>query len=138
MKTPTVYRKPKRIYVAGPYSKNPEYYTDIAAEFGAKIMKMGHFAFVPHMATGHRAWTEVLHYEDFMAMDFDIITHWADAVFRFESSPGADREEDLAKSIGRPVLYTWQQLVDYLTSYEFCINCGAREFWARNLCKNCY
>ena len=94
-----------RVYVAGPYTSDPEKCTSAAIEVGNALLDAGHAPFVPHLAhyweTNHGA----RHYEDWMRIDLAWLAV-ADAVIRIPGeSSGADREVELARSLGIPVLH---------------------------------
>lgn len=94
-----------RVYVAGPYTSNPDECTAKAIEIGNQLLDMGHEPFVPHLA---HYW-DTLHtsrpYEDWMRLDLSWL-RVSDAVLRLSgSSSGADREVSLARELGIPVHY---------------------------------
>lgn len=92
-----------RIYVAGPYTSDPEACTAEAIRVGNIILDAGHAPFVPHLA---HYW-ETLHgersYEDWMRLDLAWLRA-AHGVLRIPgSSSGADREVELANTLAIPV-----------------------------------
>lgn len=107
----------ERVYIAGPYSATTQNGIDAnvhrAAVIAVEVMRMGHMAHCPHTAT-HLLEVidqrQKLGYEDYMALDFSIIEHWATVVLKFDKSPGADREETFAKERGIRVVYRTEEL----------------------------
>lgn len=102
------------IYVAGPFTEDKETWTEICRGIGYTLMSMGCNAIVPHMMTGDWDHTD-LDYEDYMRLDLNVVERWADAVFLVANSPGADRERDLARDLGIPVLESWRDFYDFYT-----------------------
>ena len=112
-------QRPLRVYVAGPYSGDDHQKvvqnTIRATCEGCCVMEHGHLAYVPHCATFpiDNALIEngiSIDYETWISHCFSIIARWADVVYKFASSPGADREEEYAKSLGIPVIYSIDEL----------------------------
>lgn len=100
------------IYVAGPFTEDPDTWTEICRGIGYTLMSLGFNVIVPHMATG--AWDGTdLHYEDYMRLDLNIIERWADAIYLVAESPGSLREAQLCKQLGIPVLTTWREIYEY-------------------------
>lgn len=104
----------RRIYVAGPYTSDPETCTATAIAAGAALLDAGHAPFVPHLA---HYW-ETLHgarpYEDWMRIDLAWLEA-ADALLRLPgASSGADREVALAESRGIPVFHDIEALLGAL------------------------
>lgn len=102
---------PLRVYVAGPYSSDPEACTATAIAAGAALLDAGHAPFVPHLA---HYW-HTLHggrpYEDWMRIDLAWLAA-ADAVLRLPGeSSGADRETALADELGIPVFHDLDELL---------------------------
>lgn len=96
--------QPLRVYVAGPMTGDMKANTLMAAKCAAAIMRLGHMAHCPHTATFPIEEVGGVEYEQFMALDLDLIRNWATAVFRCPgASSGADREVALAKELGLPV-----------------------------------
>lgn len=100
-----------RVYVAGPYSADPETCTAQAIMAGNELLDAGCAPFVPHLSHyWHTLHTE-RHYEDWMRIDLAWIT-CADAVLRIPGdSPGAEREVELAAQHGIPVFDSIDELV---------------------------
>ena len=107
-----------RIYVAGPYSADTEdgvkANVQRAAHIAAELMKKGHDAHCPHAATDVVAKMladDGLWYERWMRLDMSLIRCWATAIF-YEPSPGADREEELARDLGLTVFTSLDEVPD--------------------------
>lgn len=107
----------ERVYIAGPYSGptagDIEANVQRAAVIAVELMRMGHLAHCPHTATHLLAvidQRQQLGYEEYMALDFSIIEHWATVILKFDKSPGADREEAFAKERGIRVVYCAEDL----------------------------
>lgn len=97
-------RKPLRVYVAGPYTSNPEFCTAAAIEVGNALLDAGHAPYVPHLAHYWETVHGARHYEDWMRIDLAWLAA-ADVVVRIPGeSSGADREVALATELGIPVL----------------------------------
>jgi len=97
-----------RIYVAGPYTANPEACTARAIQAGSKLLENGMAPFVPHLShyweKEHSAF-KAHGYEDWMGIDLSWIRA-ADCVVRLPGkSAGADREVQLATELGIPVIH---------------------------------
>lgn len=116
---------PHCVYVAGPYSNgggildpgHRDLNTKTAIEMGKLIADRGHHPHVPHAATGpfDGEWP----YEKFMQLDFTIIRKWATALYRVEGeSAGADREVELAESLGIPVWTHPNDIPQWLGSFS--------------------
>ena len=95
-----------RIYIAGPYSSDPEFHTKRASVIAAELAQMGHDPLVPHSQGGLMLEHDpTLDYETFMRIDMAWM-RVAEAVVRFSGhSPGADREVALANELGITVYY---------------------------------
>ena len=92
------------IYLAGPFSSEPEFQTHRAVKIGAKLSDMGYSVFVPHLSY---YWDKIdkRDYEWYMNYDFDIL------VVRIPgASKGADREWNFAKLNNIPV-YTLEEFL---------------------------
>ena len=106
------------IYVAGPISNGEVigregWLPNIkrACEEGAKIMKLGHTAIVPHLAyhLEEHAETE-FDYETWMRADFNLIEA-SDALYRMQgNSRGADREVAHAQNLGKLVFFNLDEI----------------------------
>lgn len=102
----------KRIYVAGPYSANPEECTYKAMAAADQLLRLGFASFLPHLTL----WWEPRyprHYETWMAWDFAWLAQ-CEALLRLPGhSPGADREVVFATEHGIPV---YASIADLLRS----------------------
>lgn len=99
-----------RIYVAGPYSSDPEGNTYMALVEGQRLLERGYAPMVPHLS---HFWNEVIEnpYSDWLDLDLAWVAV-ADAVYRIPGdSPGADREVELADKLGIPVYETLADLL---------------------------
>lgn len=90
------------VYVAGPYSSDPEAGVAAAIEAGNRLLDLGLYPVIPHMSHYlHQAKPRA--YEVWMRMDFALLRR-CDALLRLPGeSSGADREVALARSLGLPV-----------------------------------
>lgn len=94
--------KPLRVYVAGPYTADPEACTAAAIAVGNALLDAGHAPFVPHLSHYWHTLHNQRGYEDWMRIDLAWLER-ADAVVRIPGeSPGADREVELARALGIP------------------------------------
>lgn len=96
-----------RIYVAGPYSDNPEPNVDRACEVAVRLIERGHTPYVPHVnhyfdVAALRMGRERFDYETWMAQDFEWL-RLCDALYLIAPSPGANREVLAAQAVGIPV-----------------------------------
>jgi hypothetical protein len=102
------------VYVAGPISKG-DVLLNIrrGIDAGTELRKNGFAPFVPHNdMIQYMIHSNVWDYETLLSNDFDWIRK-CDAILRIPGeSPGADREEVFAKSIGVPVFYNLKDLID--------------------------
>ena len=90
------------VYIAGPYtSPDPVMNTKLAVEAFHRILDAGHAAYCPHLS--HFADQQTPRpYEDWMALDFEIIQR-CDMVLRLPGdSTGADREVAFAQQHNIP------------------------------------
>ena len=100
----------KIIYIASPYTVgNSADNVHVQLEAAHRILDMGHCPIAPllsHYLHIHRPRP----YGDWMAMDLAIIKR-VDILLRLPgTSPGADREEELARWHGIPVAHGWKKL----------------------------
>jgi len=109
----------ERIYVAGPISADTEEETmknyRRGQEVGVVLEKLGHLVFVPHnyVVRNHNQVRLPIHqYETLLKLDFSVIENWATAFYFIGSSPGADRELELAKRLGLKIFYSCSQVPD--------------------------
>ena len=91
------------IYVAGPYTKGDvAQNVKTAIHEGDYIARLGHVPFIPHFS---HFWHMIIphDYEFWMELDFAWIAK-CDALYRIKGeSSGADREVELARSLGLTV-----------------------------------
>jgi hypothetical protein len=100
-----------RIYVAGPYShpdpEQRERHVQQAIRAGRELLRQGHAPFIPHLAHAFDQWCIEqgcpLSYEAYMRWDAAFLTQ-CEGLLLLGSSPGADREVELAVRLGIPVL----------------------------------
>jgi len=105
----TVEKKPL-IYVAGPYTGAEDENTLEAMRIGNKITRLGFLALVPHLSHFFEEHFP-RPYEQWMELDFELVRR-VDAVLRLKgASSGADREVELAISLGIPVFYSIAELM---------------------------
>lgn len=99
----------ERVYVAGPFSSESDEGVveniEAASTIGLQLADRGHLVHVPHQATAFMH--ELQNYEYFMDLDLSIIEKWATALYFVGSSPGADRELELAEKLG---LTIWRSI----------------------------
>ena len=96
---------PSLIYLAGPISSDPLRHTHQAIKLAAELAKMGWLIHVPHVSVLAEM-VAPLPYESWMQLDFAVIRR-CDALIRLPGeSPGADRELELARELGLPVVRT--------------------------------
>ena len=100
-----------RVYVAAPYTSDPEANTDQAIEAGDRLLDLGYAPFVPHLAHyWHTLHTE-RPYGDWMRLDLAWLEA-ADVLLRLPGdSAGADREVERAKELGIPVVASVADLI---------------------------
>ena len=103
---------PSLIYLAGPISSDPLRHTYQAIKLAAELAKMGWLIHVPHVSVLAEMFAP-LPYESWMHLDFagirrcDALIRRCDALIRLPGeSPGADRELELARELGLPVVRT--------------------------------
>ena len=95
-----------RVYVAGPYSSDPETNTRAAVEAGNAVLDLGHAPLVPHLSHYWHTLHGERPYEDWMRIDLSWLAV-ADVVLRLPgASPGADREVERARKHGVPVVWS--------------------------------
>lgn len=94
-----------KVYVAGPYSADPDACTVEAMSVAHQVMDLGHAPFVPHLYHYMHLMRE-RGYEDWMTADL-VYLRVCDVILRMPGhSPGADREVELARELGIPVVYS--------------------------------
>ena len=96
---------PSLIYLAGPISSDPLRHTYQAIKLAAELAKMGWLIHVPHVSVLAEMFAP-LPYESWMHLDMRGVRR-CDALIRLPGeSPGADRELELARELGLPVVRT--------------------------------
>lgn len=103
---------PSLIYLAGPISSDPLRHTYQAIKLAAELAKMGWLIHVPHVSVLAEMFAP-LPYESWMHLDMrgvrrcDALIRRCDALIRLPGeSPDADRELELARDLGLPVVRT--------------------------------
>lgn len=101
--------KMKRVYIAGPYSSDPEKNTEEAIFMGDWVRALGYSVYIPHLT--HFWHKQIPHeYKFWMEHDFEWL-EVCDILLRLPgASSGADAEEAFAKERGIQVVYTAQEL----------------------------
>ena len=100
----------KLIYIASPYTKG-DVVINVRRQIdtGDRILGMGHIPYVPNL-THFWHFVSPKAYEIWMDIDSEILKR-CDAVLRLSGeSKGADREVELAKSLGIPVYYSLEDI----------------------------
>lgn len=92
-----------RVYVAGPYTSDPEVNTEYALWVGNFLLEQGFAPFVPHLSHfWHERYPQDYHF--WMELNLPWVAQ-ADVVYRIAgASSGADEEVALARSLGIPVV----------------------------------
>lgn len=112
----------KLIYTAGPYNdKRGEYYVlqniMSARDAALFIWRNGGVAICPHLNTAFFDGAFGLHRDTWLKGDFEIIPR-CDAIFMvsgWDNSEGAKAELELAREKGLKELFTYEQVIEYLT-----------------------
>ena len=98
-----------KIYVAAPYTSDPEGNTQRAIEYGLKLIREGHSPFIPHLThfVGLMADEQKMpvSYDRWIELDNDWLIHCEELHRLSGDSPGSDAEVILAESLGIPVVY---------------------------------
>ena len=98
--------RPLRVYVAAPYTADPEACTARAIEVGCELLDAGQAPFVPHLSHFWETLYGSRPYEDWLRIDLAWLAV-ADVVLRLPGeSPGADREVAEAHRLGIPVVHS--------------------------------
>ena len=110
MKTGPIEFRGVRVYVAGPYSSpDPAVNTRNAILVGDDLLSRGFTPFVPHLT---HFWHMLCprQYEQWLALDNEWVAV-CDMLLRMPgASSGADKEVELAKSLGIPVYHSVEEL----------------------------
>jgi uncharacterized protein DUF4406 len=109
------FRRPKRIYIAGPYTQgDPVVNTRRAISAGTALLQRGFVPFVPHLTMFWHL-VEPQEYETWLTYDFEWVKA-CDGLLRLDGpSSGADREVALAKEVGIPIFYS----LDLVCAYQW-------------------
>jgi hypothetical protein len=100
----------KRVYVAGPYSSDPEANVARAMEAATELLDAGYAPYLPHLCHYWHA-AHPRDYGVWMALDAAWV-RVSDAVLRLPGhSPGADEEVALAAELGLPVYGAVEELI---------------------------
>lgn len=105
-----------KIYLAIPYSFNPELSYSVANEVAAHLMNEGHVVFSPishsHPVADHLDPTLRTDHEFWMKQDLPFV-EWAeevyvvvigkDGIYWIQTSPGVQREMEFAKALNKPI-----------------------------------
>lgn len=106
------------IYVAHPMGKPPAFAENCqrAIDFGEEVYKLGALPKVPaHTVAWHERHPK--DYEAWMAIDFAVIVR-CDALCRMPGeSPGADREVAFARAQKIPVLFSLDEVRDFVSAW---------------------
>jgi hypothetical protein len=111
--------KPLKIYVSGPLTNdNPDIVTQNisdAVNIGIDLLAKGHHCLVPHLSYHLEKVAKQrkmgFDYEKYMALDLALLS-MCDAIYFMGSSPGADRERELAIKLGKPVFTCMCEIED--------------------------
>lgn len=102
-------RRPRFVYLAAPYSSDPNANTRVALRHADELIRNGFSPFVPHLC---HFW-DMLHPGDYDHW-FDYVSSWIDRVDALVvvpgGSPGVVREIEIAKEKGVPV-YTREEFL---------------------------
>lgn len=101
-----------KVYIAGPYSSNPEDNTEKAINYCNELLNNGFIPFCPHLSHYLHKW----HPRDWKEwIEYDL--EWldvCDCLYRIPGeSKGADIEEECAKGLGIPIFYNLKQLINH-------------------------
>lgn len=97
------------VYVAGPMSHGDQVLNVRAGVLaGLQIQQAGHLAFVPHL-NYYMHFLMPMPYEFWLSMDLRMLKR-CDCLVRLPGhSPGADREVELAKTLGMPIYHSVEE-----------------------------
>jgi hypothetical protein len=104
----------KYIYVAGPFSSDPEGNVNIAIETGEHLTRLGLYPFIPHL---FYFWDkEYPHSYEFWIDQSRAWIRSCDAMYRIRGlSPGADREVEFARELKMLVFFHMNDLSEYIS-----------------------
>ena len=106
-----------KVYIAGPYSSDPELNTYKAMEMAGRVLESGHTPFVPHLfhfwnlkfPQGYIVWTR-------LGMEWLELCH---ALIRLPGiSTGVDAELEKARSLSIPIFYSLETFLETATKLE--------------------
>jgi len=101
------------IYLDGPLTGNEEANTRAAVVTAERLRKRGHFAYIPHLSNYQNQILQQLGYaptyDQWLELDFEMIKR-CDAMLFMDASPGAERERDYARKIGKPIFCNIEDL----------------------------
>lgn len=106
-----------KIYMSGPYTENPHYWTEVIEKIGAELIQMGHTPFMPHKHFYLIEFAYPIDYEVLLAQDLEWLGV-CDAILYVRSSPGADRELKHAKELGLKIFYSIDEVYDEQIEHE--------------------
>ena len=104
----------KTIYISSPYTKGDQA-ANVGVQIAAlhRIMDLGAAPIAP-LIYHYAHITRPRSYEEWLAIDLELVRR-SDAVLRLPGeSAGADREVELALQLGKPVFTSWDSLKTYL------------------------
>lgn len=108
---------PPLIYVAGPYSSNPDANVSKAMNYWKWLREDGFNPYIPHLSHFIEQ-QHPHHYEFWMDHCFDMLER-CDALFRMPGmSPGSDREVKYAREYGIPVFHDYESLTQHFKRRE--------------------
>lgn len=102
------------VYVAGPLSIGDKLENTLRAmAVGKQVLKRGHYPLLPHLTYFcEREGDYDLTWAEYLEWDMAFLLR-CDALLRLPGdSPGADREEALARAAGIPVFHSIEELPD--------------------------
>ena len=103
----------KTIYIAGPYSGAEVRNTRRAIQAGMRLRRAGACPVIPHLSMLADL-VEPEPYQFWIAWDLDLL-QLCDALLRLPGdSPGADREVDAMRWLGRPVFFSEEDAVAWI------------------------
>lgn len=105
------------VYIAGPYSADPERCTQEAIDVGSRLLDAGIAVIIPH----YSHFMHLRHpkpYETWMRVDFALVSV-CDGLLRIPGeSSGADREVALARELAMPVFTTEAAVIKWFNGGE--------------------
>jgi hypothetical protein len=102
-----------KIFISSPYSGNEEQNVHIQQDCANELINLGFNPFIPLLYHYQQAKHPQL-YEVWLAIDLDWISS-CDILLRLPGdSPGADREVAHAEKIGIPVVYSIEELIEFV------------------------